>query len=45
MDAGIIPVLVELLGSSDTDVQYSSISTLANIALEGKYIPRSSIAR
>ena len=38
MDAGIIPVLVELFDSLDTDVLYYSISTLANIALDGKNI-------
>ena len=39
MDAGIIPVLVELLGSMDTDVQYYGISTLTNIASHGKNTP------
>ena len=38
VDAGIIPVLVELLGSLDTDVQYYSISTLSHIAQDGKNI-------
>ena len=38
MDAGIIPVLVQLLGSLDTDVQYYGIGTLDYIALDGKDI-------
>ena len=36
VDAGIIPVLVELLGSLDTDVQYYSIGTMNYISQDGK---------
>lgn len=47
MDAGIIPVLIGLLGSLDTYVQYYNISTLANIVQDGKNIllPSSSSLR
>ena len=38
MDAGVLPVLVELFDSLDTDVQYYSISILASIARHGKNI-------
>ena len=38
MDADIIPVLVEVLGSLDADVQYYSIGALDCIALDGKNI-------
>ena len=39
VDAGIIPVLVELFDSLDIDVQYYSISILASITRGGKSIP------
>lgn len=34
--AGAIPVLVNLLNSSDTDVQYYCTTALSNIAVDGK---------
>lgn len=37
VNAGIIPVLVELLGSLDAEVQYYSASTLGEFALDGKH--------
>ena len=38
MDAGILPVLIELIASLDTDVQYYSIDILGEIAHDGKNI-------
>ena len=39
-DAGAVPVLVSLLNSPDTDVQYSCTTALSNIALDSAYILR-----
>lgn len=36
VNAGAIPVLVNLLSSSDTDVQYYCTTALSNIAVDGK---------
>jgi len=46
VNAGAIPVLVSLLNSPDTDVQYYCTTALSNIAVDGRYyllkcIPRS----
>ena len=38
MNAGAIPVLVGLLNSPDTDVQYYCTTALSNIAVDGKNI-------
>ena len=35
--AGAIPVLVSLLNSPDTDVQYYCTTALSNIAVDGKH--------
>lgn len=35
MNAGAIPVLVSLLNSPDTDVQYYCTTALSNIAVDG----------
>lgn len=37
VNAGAIPVLVSLLNSPDTDVQYYCTTALSNIAVDGKY--------
>ena len=37
VNAGAIPVLVSLLNSSDTDVQYYCTTALSNIAVDGMY--------
>jgi hypothetical protein len=37
VNAGAIPVLVGLLNSSDTDVQYYCTTALSNIAVDGEY--------
>lgn len=39
VNAGAIPVLVSLLNSSDTDVQYYCTTALSNIAVDGKGFP------
>lgn len=36
MNAGAIPVLVGLLNSPDTDVQYYCTTALSNIAVDGE---------
>ena len=36
VNAGAIPVLVGLLNSPDTDVQYYCTTALSNIAVDGK---------
>lgn len=36
VNAGAIPVLVSLLNSPDTDVQYYCTTALSNIAVDGK---------
>jgi vacuolar protein 8 len=36
VSAGAIPVLVSLLNSSDTDVQYYCTTALSNIAVDSK---------
>ena len=36
MNAGALPVLVELLISPDTDVQYYCTTALSNIAVDGE---------
>jgi vacuolar protein 8 len=36
VNAGAIPVLVSLLNSSDTDVQYYCTTALSNIAVDGR---------
>jgi vacuolar protein 8 len=36
VNAGAIPVLVGLLNSTDTDVQYYCTTALSNIAVDGK---------
>jgi vacuolar protein 8 len=38
VNAGAIPVLVSLLNSPDTDVQYYCTTALSNIAVDGKLI-------
>lgn len=38
VNAGAIPVLVSLLNSPDTDVQYYCTTALSNIAVDGKKI-------
>lgn len=38
VNAGAIPVLVGLLNSPDTDVQYYCTTALSNIAVDGKNI-------
>ena len=38
VEAGAIPVLVELLDSSDTDVQHHCVTALINVAVDGKDI-------
>lgn len=38
MNAGAIPVLVGLLNSPDTDVQYYCTTALSNIAVDGRNI-------
>lgn len=40
VNAGAIPVLVSLLNSSDTDVQYYCTTALSNIAVDSKLPPR-----
>lgn len=40
MNAGAIPVLVSLLNSPDTDVQYYCTTALSNIAVDGACEPR-----
>ena len=37
VNAGAIPVLVSLLNSPDTDVQYYCTTALSNIAVDGMY--------
>ena len=37
MNAGAIPVLVGLLNSPDTDVQYYCTTALSNIAVDGEH--------
>lgn len=37
MNAGAIPVLVSLLNSPDTDVQYYCTTALSNIAVDGEH--------
>lgn len=37
MNAGAIPVLVSLLNSPDTDVQYYCTTALSNIAVDSKF--------
>jgi hypothetical protein len=37
VNAGAIPVLVALLSSPDTDVQYYCTTALSNIAVDGKH--------
>jgi vacuolar protein 8 len=37
VNAGAIPVLVGLLNSPDTDVQYYCTTALSNIAVDGLY--------
>lgn len=39
VNAGAIPVLVSLLNSPDTDVQYYCTTALSNIAVDGKFLP------
>lgn len=39
VNAGAIPVLVSLLNSPDTDVQYYCTTALSNIAVDGSYYP------
>jgi len=36
VNAGAIPVLVSLLNSPDTDVQYYCTTALSNIAVDGR---------
>lgn len=36
VNAGAIPVLVNLLNSPDTDVQYYCTTALSNIAVDGR---------
>jgi len=38
VSAGAIPVLVSLLNSSDTDVQYYCTTALSNIAVDSEYL-------
>ena len=38
VNAGAIPVLVSLLNSADTDVQYYCTTALSNIAVDGRYL-------
>jgi vacuolar protein 8 len=38
VNAGAIPVLVGLLNSPDTDVQYYCTTALSNIAVDGKHV-------
>lgn len=38
VNAGSVPVLVSLLKSLDTDVQYYSTTALSNIAVDGEFI-------
>ena len=38
VNAGAIPVLVALLSSPDTDVQYYCTTALSNIAVDGKLL-------
>ena len=47
VNAGAIPVLVSLLNSPDTDVQYYCTTALSNIAVDGELYspPRTSAAR
>jgi vacuolar protein 8 len=40
VNAGAIPVLVSLLNSPDTDVQYYCTTALSNIAVDGAQILR-----
>lgn len=42
VNAGAIPVLVSLLSSQDTDVQYYCTTALSNIAVDGEFQGRSS---
>jgi hypothetical protein len=39
VNAGAIPVLVSLLNSPDTDVQYYCTTALSNIAVDGEHKP------
>lgn len=39
VNAGAIPVLVSLLNSPDTDVQYYCTTALSNIAVDGRLFP------
>lgn len=39
VNAGAIPVLVALLSSPDTDVQYYCTTALSNIAVDGELAP------
>lgn len=39
VNAGAIPVLVALLSSPDTDVQYYCTTALSNIAVDGGSLP------
>ena len=38
VNAGAIPVLVSLLNSPDTDVQYYCTTALSNIAVDGRFL-------
>lgn len=40
VNAGAIPVLVSLLNSPDTDVQYYCTTALSNIAVDGMLLPQ-----
>ena len=45
VNAGAIPVLVNLLNSPDTDVQYYCTTALSNIAVDGNNLRSYSVAR
>ena len=44
VNAGAIPVLVSLLNSQDTDVQYYCTTALSNIAVDGRLLCTCSLA-
>lgn len=45
VNAGAIPVLVGLLNSPDTDVQYYCTTALSNIAVDGEIFLDTCVAR
>lgn len=45
VNAGAIPVLVSLLNSPDTDVQYYCTTALSNIAVDGRHLHETVLIR